>query len=261
MTTFRGVLHAHSTLSDGKLWPEQVRERALAEGLDFVILCEHAKHIFARDPDAALAECARLSDDSFLLMLGIEHEYEGRHVLLIGPPELLRESQGDMAGARPGEVRDRGGLTIWAHPACTFRCSLRPGMAADYDGWEVWNRGFDGRVPNLRVLAELRRQRGGGRQLFASAGADFHRPEHPLEPILEVELPKLSSDALIASLRDGRFVGRGEKPRSLTLKPDGDLGPVSLGDRLYAAAKHRLTRAYSSGAWTKYLILRRLRGR
>ena len=38
---FRGNLHTHSTLSDGRLEPEEVCRRYRAEGYDFIALTDH----------------------------------------------------------------------------------------------------------------------------------------------------------------------------------------------------------------------------
>jgi len=111
--TYRGVLHVHSTLSDGALSPEAIRERAQSEKLDFVVLCEHAKCLVPRLFNEAVAECIRLSSETFLMMIGLEFEYHGRHILALGPPEAIGEVDAETVGGEPCEIRKRGGLTIW----------------------------------------------------------------------------------------------------------------------------------------------------
>jgi hypothetical protein len=257
MPVYRGVLHVHSTLSDGTLTPEQVRDLAVSEGLDFVVLCEHASYVDPSRFDEALAECARLSDETFLLMLGLEFEYQGRHILLLGPPGLLREADAEAVGARPEELRARGGLTIWAHPACTYHWTLRPGMEADYDGWEVWNRGFDGAVPSLPMLALLRKRRRAGRRLRAFAGADLHQRDHRLTPLTQADIPCLTPAALIEGLRHGRCRASGGASGSLLLLPDGDLSPLSTRARLYARTRYCLMRGRCLGGWTRWFVVSR----
>ena len=257
MPTYRGVLHMHSTLSDGTLTPRQVRDLAVSLGLDFVVLCEHASYLSPDRFDEALAECARLSNETFLLMLGLEFEYHGRHVLLLGPADVLQAADAETVGARPEEMRARGGLTIWAHPACTYRWTLRRGMEADYDGWEVWNRGFDGPTPSLRMLDLLRKQRSAGRRLLAFAGADFHERGHALTPITQADIPSITPAALIGGLRDGRCSALGGASGSLMLTPEGDLSPTGLAARLYAATRYCLLRSRCVGARTKWFVLSR----
>jgi hypothetical protein len=260
MPAYRGVLHVHSTLSDGVLTPEQVRDLAVSEGLDFVVLCEHAKFLPPGRFDEAVVECARLSNETFLLILGLEFEYQGRHVLLLGPPELLREADAETVGGRPEELRARGGLTIWAHPACTYRWTLRRGLAADYDGWEVWNSGFDGPLPSLPMLDLLRKRRRSGRRMLAFAGADFHERIHALTPITHADIDSLALAALIDGLREGRCRASGGTSGSLVLMPDGDLSTLSTRERLYAWVRYCLIRGRCAGAWTKWVVVSR-RGR
>ena len=41
LTRVRGVVHVHSTLSDGSGSPEEIVAAAVAAGLDFVVLTDH----------------------------------------------------------------------------------------------------------------------------------------------------------------------------------------------------------------------------
>jgi hypothetical protein len=199
MAAYRGVLHVHSTWSDGLLSPEELKTRARAEGLDYLVLCEHSSYLGPKALDEAIAHCADLSDKAFLLMLGLEVEREGRHVLVLAPPDLLKDAAEVNAGQHPGV------LTIWAHPAITYDWTLRPGRSAPCDGWEVWNRRIDGNAPNAVVSRLLRSRRLEEKPVLAFGGSDFHKPGDVLEPAVEVDLPALGSAELHQALRQGAY--------------------------------------------------------
>jgi hypothetical protein len=207
---------------------------ARALGFRFIILCEHTKRLPPATRPGAAAQCRQATDEDFLCVFALEFSFEGRHVLLLGPEELLCQADDPTVVLTPESVRSQGGLTIWAHPAATSFWTLRRGQAADYDGWEVWNQYTDGPTPSFPMLARLQRQRRSGRSLLAFGGTDFHDAKrHSLFPALEVDLPHLDADLLIASLRAGDY----------SVAPDAGSAPT------ISAAAAQLTRA----AWSSLL--------
>lgn len=246
MPHYRGVLHVHSTLSDGAYTPRQLRDMALALGLDFLLLCEHTKRLRPRDRPRALQACSDASDAQFLCALSIECSYQGRHVLLLGPDGLLCGAVDEEVVTSPEVARAQGGFTVWAHPAATSFWTLRPAIAADYDGWELWNRYVDGPIPSWPIAAMFRQRRSMGRPLLAFGAADFHDSQrHVLEPITEVDMPRLCSPDLLDALRAGHYRTLLNLPGNPVMSPEGETEQDGSPGSLYSRLRYQLIRTRS----------------
>src|SRR6185437_8385538 len=71
----QGVLHIHSTYSDGEFKLAELREIYLASGCRFACVTDHAD-AFASDPgrlDDYRRECDARSDDRFRFIAGLEY--------------------------------------------------------------------------------------------------------------------------------------------------------------------------------------------
>jgi len=206
MAEFAGVLHVHSTYSDGELSLGEIAEWARGTGLDFVCITDHSGGAHGKRLEELCVECERLSDE-VLLVPGVEFEHRGRHVLAIAPVKCLLGLTDEVAVEDPAAVRQGGGLTIWAHPSLTFDFSLRPGIETPYDGWEIWNLRMDGRIPNMPMAALLQRE-ARWRPLMAFAGLDLHRLPIGKTPVCTVwsEAQELSLPPLLHALRAGDHV-------------------------------------------------------
>jgi len=62
----KGVLHVHSTYSDGERSLGQLRELFLSEGCRFVVMSDHADSLDAPRVREYVDECRRLSDAEFV---------------------------------------------------------------------------------------------------------------------------------------------------------------------------------------------------
>jgi len=257
MAQYDGVMHVHSRWSDGELGVEEIGERAKAKGLDFVILNDHAAYLSPQAFEDALAHCRRLSDSSFLFMLGLEYEWHGYHALVIGPPDVLKDLTAEEAVMAPERAREKGAVVIWAHPAATYSLDLRQGIEAQYDGWEVWSGLADGPVPSLPMLKALRQQRAGGRQLLAFGGVDFHKHSHIFNPILQVEMPQLDEQELVQALRAGRFIVKHAHDERPFMTSGGEVSVSTATVQAYALGRYLLLRLRAM----LRLASRRMRGK
>ncbi len=253
MAEFVGVLHVHSTFSDGVMSLAEIREWALTEELDFVCVTDHSKRL--RDTRLAefCSECERLSTN-VLLVPGVEFEHSGRHVLTIAPADVLTTLTDEIAVRDPETVRQRGGLTIWAHPSLTYAVSLRDAVATPYDGWEIWNRKVDGPAPNLPVLSLLRGL-GSGREILSFAGLDMHEQIGDTLPRLSLRTAEseLTLASLIDSMRAGDYTIVIDAARSMT--PNSRAINLSLSLRVRSYARHATTRARCTAAALKHRVL------
>lgn len=116
-----GVVHVHTTLSDGGGAPEEVIAAARASGLDFVAISDH------NNVDALRFEGRH---DGVLVLAGSELSTAAGHILGLGleADPLYRFSGGAVDGLL--DIRDLGGFGFAAHPFST-RDDLR------FTGWDL----------------------------------------------------------------------------------------------------------------------------
>ncbi|MDD5898048.1 MAG: CehA/McbA family metallohydrolase [Clostridia bacterium] len=108
---FKGNLHCHTTLSDGKLTPEQCKAFYRSRGYDFLAITDHRR----------LCEVTHM-EDGLLVLSGMEMDYllpgEALHLVGIGMTDeiarcdLSRNPQGCI-----NQMNRCGGRVILAHPA------------------------------------------------------------------------------------------------------------------------------------------------
>jgi hypothetical protein len=115
-----GIVHVHTTLSDGGGTPEEVIRAARAAGLRFVILTDH------NNLDAKPFEGYR---DGVLVVVGTELSTTAGHLLGLGVDDPPYRFSGD---ARDGlqDIRDLGGFSFAAHP-------LSPRDDLRFTGWDL----------------------------------------------------------------------------------------------------------------------------
>ena len=224
----KGVLHVHSTFSDGELSLPELRREYERRGYRFACLTDHAEHLDADAVAAYRAQCDELSDDRFRFVAGLEYECPGRmHILGLGTTALI-ETRDPQAVIR--EIALDGGVSIIAHPR-TQDFGIIRAFAQPADGIEVWNSKYDGRyAPRAETFALVRSVREEFPNVRAFYGQDLHFRNQYTG--LHVELASsLDSLAIVEALRAGDYVGRTEEFR---LAPDGTLDPA-LGDRFTRA--------------------------
>ncbi|HPQ68789.1 MAG TPA: glycosyltransferase [bacterium] len=169
------MMHVHSTYSyDGELSVREIARICRKKGVRVCCLTEHSDRLTQEQVDQLAAECAEISDDSLLLVPGIEFSMPGGlHLIGYGVTDLLTTSD---PRTLCREIRERGGLAVLAHPESGMP-GADPALALDLDGMEVWNTGRDGTfVPSPRRLNDHRTARLHNPSLLAFHGDDFHRP-------------------------------------------------------------------------------------
>lgn len=124
---FRGNLHMHSTLSDGRLEPVEVCRRYRAEGYDFVALTDHFVGLY----DYPVARTEAFRGEGFTTLLGAElhsgamENGEIWHLLAVGLPEDFAPAEAPHFGPVDGQesgpeiarrARESGAFVAVAHP-------------------------------------------------------------------------------------------------------------------------------------------------
>ncbi len=121
----RGVVHVHTTLSDGTGTKDEVAAEAARAGLSFVIFTDHG--------DATRAPDTPVYRSGVLCIEGVEISTDGGHVVVLGlPPAPYR--LGGATDAVLEDVTRLGGFSVAAHPQ-----SMQPSLR-----WTAGDAGFDG---------------------------------------------------------------------------------------------------------------------
>ena len=119
-TRVAGIVHVHTTLSDGGGSPQEVVAAARAAGLAFVAITDH------NNLDAKPLEGYR---DGVLVLVGCELSTTAGHILALGIPDPVFRFSGDALDGLD-DVRHLDGFSFAAHP-------LNPRQDLRWTGWEV----------------------------------------------------------------------------------------------------------------------------
>ena len=119
-TRIGGVVHVHTSLSDGGGTPLDVIAAARAAGLGFVVITDH------NNLDAKPHEGYR---DGVLVIVGTEISTTAGHVLGLGIPDPGFRFSGDVTDALD-DIRELGGHAFAAHPT-SARADFR------WTGWDL----------------------------------------------------------------------------------------------------------------------------
>jgi hypothetical protein len=202
-----GVVHVHSAWShDSRDTLATLREFALARGLRFIGLTDHAEDFDEARFAAYRAECTQLSDAAVTLIPGLEFRFEGYtglHLLALGLQQWIMP-------AKPADfialTRGVTSLTIAAHPVL-FKYQMPDEVKAGIDAIEVWNAKYNTRyLPDpraIRLLQDLRRARP---EVVGTVGLDQHDAAN--DRGTRVIVDAAAADPL-AEIRAGRFQNKG----------------------------------------------------
>ncbi len=217
MREIKGVIHVHSTYSDGEMTLAALSGVFRENGYHFVCLTEHAEDL---DPDrmaALVDQCRDLSDESFCLIPGLEVDStEGLHLLGVGLSQYVGEGS---AGEIIAAIHGQGGLAILAHPKRGAEWFLARDQELP-DGLELWNTKHDSRyAPRLHRFSTHRRLRAIKPDLCGYCSVDFHWAGQYRDASLVIRTDRVTQDVILGVLRSGQFLCKvGHTP----LEPQGE---------------------------------------
>ena len=216
----RGVLHVHSTFSDGDEPLERIVQTFRDDGMDFIAVSDHAEVFDEVRMQNYVALCASLSNADFLVIPGLEFALKGGsiHVLGYGISERVRAST--IEGLVDG-IHSAGGIAVLAHPPAGSINMIAP-VKEKLDGIEVWNGRYDGTVsPRADSFQLLRRIRQANSKAAAYCGVDLHKIGQARKPVyVEVETERLKRNDVLKALREGLFTVHGN---NLVIPSSGNL--------------------------------------
>jgi len=218
----KGVIHAHSTYSDGEYTLSELRDTFVASGCSFVCMTDHAEYFNAETIDEYEIECERLSDDKFVFVPGLEYTCDRRmHVLGYGVTNLVSTTDPEEVISH---INTAGGISVIAHPMDTAFSWIESFTQLPH-GIETWNSKYDGRyAPRPRTFQLLQRLKERQSEMLAFYGVDFHWKRQFRELYTSLNSEVLSADSILEELSKGSFSGvkgsfilpsSGEVPTSL----------------------------------------------
>ena len=193
----RGNLHAHSTLSDGRLPPQLVVDQYAAAGHDFLALTDHDIH----------SDSSTLDPAGLILLPGNEISANAQHVLHIGSdrriePDSDRQSVLDAINATSG-------FSILAHPTWQDEYDYYPRelmlKLQGYLGIEIFNEVINQLNGSALAVNQWDWLLSQGRQVYGFANDDSHFPENIARGWNVVQAETNDAAGITAAFRAGRF--------------------------------------------------------
>ena len=206
---WRGNLHTHSNLSDGKLPLGDVVAAYKNVGYDFLMMSEHYLDIYG----FPIADTRQYRGNDFTTILGVELHApvtsvgEMWHIVCAGLPLDFKPPTKEETGPELARrARDAGAFIAIAHPSWS-RYTIEDGRALDMaHAVEIYNHGCE--IENdlgygWYLYDQLTNE---GRRLSAIATDDAHfkTPDH-FGGWVNVKSESLDPDALLTALKAGEF--------------------------------------------------------
>ncbi len=276
-----GILHCHSTYSyDAKLSLSELKELFQKNGVRFVCMTEHTDELTKERAMEFIAECERLSDDSFLCIPGFEvpyrstpclparqeHTGEHAHILMIGT-RAFHEVYAPTIDILKHWTADAS-FVVLAHPVRN-QFNVDDGLLQEMDALEVWNQQYEGkRVPRVRSLKLFDSLHKTKPSLVATGGVDLHRREHFGAPFVTLNVDEFSESAILEKLKIGAFIVSSNEARFYGTLPNArdiiqahrwashfSVCVIALGKTVN---KILASMGLSLPKWTKELVRRRI---
>jgi hypothetical protein len=231
---WRGNLHTHSTLSDGKLAPEEVLSRYKSAGYDFVMMSEH----FIEHFKWPIADTRAFQGADFTTILGAELHApvtsagELWHIVAAGLPLDFAPAEKDETGpALARRAMDAGAFVAIAHPSWS-RYTIEDGRALKFaHAVEVYNHGcaIENDLGEGFYLLDQLLNEGHRLSAIATDDAHFHTADH-FGGWVHVKSESLASDSLLRALKAGQHYSS-QGPLLLDIRLEGkqieiDTSPV-----------------------------------
>jgi hypothetical protein len=242
----KGVLHCHSTYSDGDFTLAELRGIFVRAGCRFLCVTDHAEYFKAETLAEYERECEQRSDDHFCFIAGLEYRCEkGMHVLGYGTTSpIVSTDPQDVCR----QIDLAGGVAVIAHPKDEAFAWIETFDTLPH-GIEAWNSKYDGRYAprpgTFALLARLRARRPG---MTAFYGQDLHWRKQYRGLFTMVGGETADRASVVRALASGDYVGVKE---DLRLPSDGDIGPDLLARFARAHRRSRIVRRLigRSKAW------------
>lgn len=206
-----GAIHIHSDYShDGKDPLEQLVDRSVQRGIQFLGMSEHAEDLIPEVWTEYKSHCAALSTSQIAVIPGLEFRFaglKGVHLLALGLRDWIEPKTPDeFFEATKGNAI----LTVLAHPVLA-RYKIPQVVYDRIDAIEVWNGNYNTRhLPDPRSMQIVQTLRQTRPELVATVGLDQHDSSNDRE--LRLVLPAPTDDPL-GEIKAGRHFNMGRTMR------------------------------------------------
>ncbi|RJQ17654.1 PHP domain-containing protein [Candidatus Woesearchaeota archaeon] len=214
--TIKGACHIHSSYSfDGEASLEQLRKRAKKEKLQFLLMTEHSISLNSAKYEAYRKHCEKLSDDSFIIIPGLEVLTKNRTEIICIDVDIYLHAKAEREILQ--EMKKKKKLTIFPHPS---RCDPADRETSNQVSFlEVWSARYDGRLsPSKTNIEFYKQEKKKNHNLKCMNGLDLHYLEEFGRNWIELEVSHVAKKDILAALRKGDYL---LKNRLCTLTPNG----------------------------------------
>jgi predicted metal-dependent phosphoesterase TrpH len=222
---WRGNLHMHSKLSDGRHSPEKVLKRYKSAGYDFVALTDH----FVEHFNWPIADTRLMRGNDFTTILGAELHApvtsagELWHIVAVGLPlDFAPCAKGETGPQLAKRAIEAGAFVAIAHPAWS-RYTIEDGRALAFaHAVEIYNHGcaVENDLGEGAYLWDQLLNEGHRLTAIATDDAHFHTADH-FGAWVHVKAESLDPDALLAALKAGNHYSS-QGPLIHDIRLDGD---------------------------------------
>jgi len=196
---YRGNLHTHTTVSDGRKPPDEAVRWYREQGYDFVALTDHWK------------PAANVHDDGILVVPGVEFdgvdpELGSYHI--VGLDITTSPERGALVGPDTivSYIADQGGLAVLCHPYWCGMTSWAVGRVEAVFALEVFNSTCEVHIAKGLSSVHWDDNLAAGKRLWGLAVDDTHWGRHDYGGgWVMVQADELSIPALREALLAGRF--------------------------------------------------------
>ena len=213
---WKGNLHLHTTVSDGRKDPEEAYRIYREAGYDFIARTDHWQYGTEQIADGLLVLSGCEYDSGRIASSGIYH------ILSIAAAEepILTH------GAGPQEIIDAirraDGYAVLAHPAWSLNTCEQMMALTGYDATEIFNSvsGFPHNCrPDSSLLVDQVASRGRFPGLVADDDVHFYTESEVCRSYIFVQAEECTREAILASLRAKRYFAT-QGPRLFVKKED-----------------------------------------
>ncbi|MCQ2472435.1 MAG: CehA/McbA family metallohydrolase [Clostridia bacterium] len=195
---YTGVVHSHTTHSDGNLTPTQLVKKAEKIGLDFLIITDHNQFCdyIPKSDKVLVIPGTELTDDTW------------GHTNIWGVKEPIDNFKCESYAEWERKIamaREKGAFICMNHPMCS-NCGWHwPLEPEKVDCVEVWNspQHTDNMIATAWWQDELRK----GKKIPAVGGSDFHMDyvvtAHLDNPVTRVYAEECTQDAILNAIKAG----------------------------------------------------------
>ena len=219
---YKGNLHLHTTMSDGKKTVDEACAIYRENGYDFLAVTDHRK--ISTDTEMK---------DGLLLIKGVEFDFfminQAVHIVAVGADKSVMENLPAMpAAAGPQRVIDEihkaGGVAILAHPAWSLNTLEVINGLRHLDGVEIYNTAsgmpFNGDRADSSCILDVAFVNGKLINLVAADDSHWYQGEHCKSYIMAAA-SELTEEGVKGAIRKGDFYAS-QGPEFHRIEMDGN---------------------------------------